>query len=553
MYKYLLLLLILPQTLLAQSKRKLKKIEAKILAEKLKQRDSIISNLKNHVSYLADDKLQGRRTGTVGEKLAMDYLIKQYEDIGLEKTTANYNQTFEIYDGKNYNNAATYLKIDDKEIHQKNFYPLHFSANKNLSSLVSIALRETSSIWIVDIKEEVEENKTNPHFDVLNFLLTQSIKHEKNGAGALIFINTSSHQIEIPFEKKNKTSPLSIPVVYLEKATATNILKDVTASYKIQVGVNIVEEKRTANNVVGFINNQASNTIILGAHYDHLGFGEDKNALDTAFEIHNGADDNASGSAALLELARLIKSSNNKNNNYLFIHFSGEELGLLGSKFWLENPTVKINPNCMINMDMIGRYDTTHKLTIGGFGTSPTWSEILPNIKTSLITKFDSTGGGPSDHASFYRKDIPVLFFFTGSHSDYHKSTDDASKINYEDEALIVEYILNIIDSLNTKSKLNFLKTAEPKMGKSSKFTVSLGVIPDYGYNGTGVRIDGVSPNKLAEKIGLQAGDILLQLGEYNFTDVMSYMTSLSKFKKGDSTVLKVKRGNKELSFDITF
>ncbi len=207
----------------------------------------------------------------------------------------------------------------------------------------------------------------------------------------------------------------------------------------------------------------------------------------------------------------------------------------------------------MINMDMIGRYDTAHQLTIGGFGTSPTWSNILPNIKTSLITKYDSTGGGPSDHASFYRKDIPVLFFFTGSHSDYHKTTDDANKINYSDEALIVQFIAEIIDSLNTKPKLVFLKTAEPKMGKSSKFKVSLGVIPDYGYNGAGVRIDGVSPNKLAEKIGLKAGDVLLQLGDLNFTDVMSYMTSLSKFKKGDSTTLKVKRGDDELSFSITF
>ncbi|MFY8127178.1 MAG: M28 family peptidase [Chitinophagaceae bacterium] len=553
MYKYLLLLLIVPQILLSQSKRKLKKIKALQLIEKAKQNDSIVKNLQTHVTFLADDKLLGRRTGTEGEKLAMEYLVKQYESIGLLKTSNSYTQSFEVNDGKNYRNANTYLKIDDINIDQKNFFPLHFSANKSIKNLVSVSLRESNSIWIIDIKEAAEENKTNPHFDVLNYLLNQSTKYEKNGANGIIFINSSSNQIEIPFDKKTNIKSLNIPVIYLEKNVALNFVKDVTASFKIEFSVELFDEKRIAKNIIGFIDNNATNTIILGAHYDHLGFGEDKNALDTAFEIHNGADDNASGSAALIELARLIKNKQNKNYNYLFIHFSGEELGLLGSKFWLDNPTIKIHPNCMINMDMIGRYDTTHKLTIGGYGTSPTWSTILPNITTSLITKFDSTGGGPSDHASFYRKDIPVLFFFTGSHSDYHKTTDDASKINYTDEALIVQYILEVIDSLNTKPKLSFLKTAEPKMGKSNKFSVSLGVIPDYGFNGTGVRIDGVSPNKLAEKIGLQAGDILLQLGEHTFTDVMSYMTSLSKFKKGDATTLKVKRGNNELSFDIIF
>jgi len=553
MYKYLLLVFILPQTLWSQSKRKLKKLEAQQQAWKLKQKDSIINNLKTHIDFLADDKLQGRRTGTEGENLAKDYLVNQYVSIGLEKTSESYTQSFEINDGKSYKSPKNFLIIDDMKIEEKYFLPLHFSASKSIESFASISLRENSMVWVIDIKDAMEENKTNPHFDVLDYLHNQAIKHEKNGAGAIVFINSSNIDVVVPFERKSKISSLKIPVVFVEKTIASKFTKDVIASYNIKISVDLFDEKRIANNVVGFINNQAENTIILGAHYDHLGFGEDKNALDTSHEIHNGADDNASGSAALLELAWLLKQKNNKGYNYLFIHFSGEELGLLGSKYWLENPTIKIKPNCMINMDMIGRYDTAHKLTIGGFGTSPTWSNILPNIKTSLITKYDSTGGGPSDHASFYRKDIPVLFFFTGSHSDYHKTTDDASKINYSDEALIVQFIAEIIDSLNTKPKLVFLKTAEPKMGKSSKFTVSLGVIPDYGYNGAGVRIDGVSPNKLAEKIGLKAGDVLLQLGDHNFTDVMSYMTSLSKFKKGDSTTLKVKRGDDELSFSITF
>ncbi len=204
-------------------------------------------------------------------------------------------------------------------------------------------------------------------------------------------------------------------------------------------------------------------------------------------------------------------------------------------------------------MDMVGRYDTTHKLTIGGYGTSPVWNDVMLNSKNTLVTKFDSTGSGPSDHASFYRKDIPVLFLFTGSHPDYHKATDDWNKINFEGEKEIVNWVYRVIEAADAKGKLPFNKTTEPQMGRSSGFTVSLGVIPDYGFTGTGMRIDGVSPGKLAEKTGLQAGDILLQLGEYQFVDVMSYMQSLSKFKKGDKTQLRIKRGKEEKTFDIVF
>lgn len=207
----------------------------------------------------------------------------------------------------------------------------------------------------------------------------------------------------------------------------------------------------------------------------------------------------------------------------------------------------------MINMDMVGRYDTAHKLTIGGYGTSPIWGDVFTTITNkNLIVKFDSTGSGPSDHASFYRAGIPVLFFFTGSHSDYHKTTDDWEKINYNGQKDIVQLIQQIVETSNTKGKLAFTKTVEPQMGKV-RFSVSLGVIPDYGFTGTGVRIEGVSAGKLAERTGLQTGDILLQLGEYKFVDVTSYMQVLSKFKKGDATKLKIKRNTEEKEFDIVF
>ncbi len=204
-------------------------------------------------------------------------------------------------------------------------------------------------------------------------------------------------------------------------------------------------------------------------------------------------------------------------------------------------------------MDMIGRYDLARKLTIGGYGTSPLWGNMFSaTTDKNLVVHFDSSGMGPSDHASFYRKDIPVLFFFTNSHSDYHKATDDWQKINFQGEVEIIKYITEVIDATNNKGKLTFAKTRDQE-SRSISLPVTLGVMPDYGYTGTGLRIDGVSKGKTAERIGLLAGDVLLQLGDYKFVDIQTYMQALQKFKKGDKTVLRIQRNGKEMTFDVQF
>ena len=184
----------------------------------------------------------------------------------------------------------------------------------------------------------------------------------------------------------------------------------------------------------------------------------------------------------------------------------------------------------MINMDMIGRYDSSRKLTIGGVGTSPAWNDVFTTATDqNLIIRFDSSGAGPSDHDAFYRDSVPVLFFFTNTEPDYHKATDDADKINYKDETEIVDYISKIIDATNDKGKLAFNTTKDPDM-TPMHLPVTLGVMPDYAYSGNGLRIDGVSKGKTAEKAGLKAGDVLMQLGDYKFVDIESYMQTLQHF-----------------------
>ena len=547
MKKWILVLLLLPVVAEAQSKRKLR-----IAAEK--ERALTESNLQKHVQYLADDKLEGRRTGTAGELLAMEYIIGQYKNLGIEPKGSNgFIQEFEINEGLQLD-AQNGLKINGQSlVLQEDYFPLAFSARKSANGKPALALSEAGQPWFKDLKELLEENKQNPHFDIEEAIKKMTKDAAAKKATAFIIYNSGSQVDNVQFNKNDTTQALPIPVIYVKQAAVKKYFSDPSASLQIELQVSLSSKIRKARNIIAYINNNANNTVVLGAHYDHLGYGEDKNALDAVHEVHNGADDNASGTAALLELARKLKNNSPKANNYLLMHFSGEELGLMGSKYWLDNPTIQASANYMINMDMVGRYDTARKLTIGGYGTSPVWGNMVPELAKNLAYKLDSAGTGPSDHASFYRKDIPVLFFFTGSHPDYHKATDDWDKINYKGITEIVQLVYTIVENADGKGKLAFTKTREQQMGRSTRFTVSLGVIPVYGYTGTGMRIDGASAGKLAEKLGLKAGDVLLQLGDYKFVDVNSYMQSLSKFKKGDKTRLIYKRGTEEISVEVEF
>lgn len=316
-------------------------------------------------------------------------------------------------------------------------------------------------------------------------------------------------------------------------------------------------KERFSNNVVGFLDNKARYTIVIGAHYDHLGLGHDFNSLDANPEgkIHNGADDNASGTTGVIELANYFSSNKTAEPyNFLFICFSGEELGLIGSKKWCEHPDIDLSKiDYMVNMDMIGRLnDSTKKLVIYGVGTSPVFVPIIDSIPTTMSVKKDSAGIGPSDQTSFYLKDIPVLHFFTGQHSDYHKPSDDADKINYRGEAEVLDYIVSVIEKTYHYPKLTFLKTRSPDQGKAS-FKVTMGVMPDYTFEGQGMRIDGVSDNKPAAKAGLQKGDIVKKLGDMEVKDVMTYMKALSKYNKGDTAPVEVLRNGETKVLSVTF
>jgi hypothetical protein len=316
-------------------------------------------------------------------------------------------------------------------------------------------------------------------------------------------------------------------------------------------------DPRIGRNVVGYLDNGAKNTIIIGAHYDHLGMGEFSSLHAGDAAIHNGADDNASGIAAMLRLATELKSGKAKGNNYLFLAFSGEELGLYGSKFFANNPTIELGKvNYMINMDMVGRLKEEKTLAVYGVGTSPAFREVLNKIDVAgiKITTSDS-GVGPSDHTSFYLKDLPVLHFFTGQHREYHKPADDAELINYEGLMDVTDYILALLDQLDKQPKLAFSKTKDETEddNKAARFKVTLGVMPDYVHNGAGMRIDAVLDDKPAAKAGIKDGDIVIKMGDLEVKDIYGYMEGLGMYKTGDKAIVKVKRGSEELEFEVEF
>jgi len=309
----------------------------------------------------------------------------------------------------------------------------------------------------------------------------------------------------------------------------------------------------TGINVLGYINNNADQTIIIGAHYDHLGFGA-KGSLYRGQDkaIHNGADDNASGVAVMLNLASKLKNTNT-SNNYLFMAFSGEEMGLLGSNYFVKNATINLDSvNYMLNMDMVGRLKKDSTLAVYGVGTTPVFKQVInaSNNAFKLIEK--ESGIGPSDHTSFYLNDIPVLHFFTGQHEDYHRPSDDFDKLNYEGMETISNYIFDIITDLNDNGKLDFRKTKN-ESENTPRFKVTLGVVPDYMFDGKGMRIDGVTEDKPAQKAGIQKADIVIQLGEHEVNDMMGYMKALSKFEKGNTTTAKIVRNGKTIEVEITF
>lgn len=515
-----------------------------------------IKELKKQIGYLASDELEGRRTGSMGEKKAAEYIIAYYQQNGIAAYKGNYRYPFSFVSGKEIMPLTSIIINGSKVTDWAEAFPFPFSVNSKRATGETLpGVFEHGNVWLMPLYQDADEAK-DAHFDWEKAAYEKAKEAAGQGAAGILFFDNYGAKYEPEYNKKSDYETLDIPVAFLTNKGYKKYIENKDGNIAVDMMVVLKKSEMTGTNIAAFIDNGAKHTVVIGAHYDHLGHGEDGNSLHAKKDgqVHNGADDNASGTAALMQLAKRIKNSKLKKYNYLFIHFSGEELGLLGSKAIVKEEKLDSTKLAyMLNMDMVGRLsDSTHALTVGGIGTSPVWGNMIDKNNPSFKISFDSAGVGPSDHSSFYYQGVPVLFFFTGLHTDYHKPSDDADKINYKGQAMLQKYIYDVIAKMEKEPKPAFTPTKQTTVGKV-RFKVTLGVMPDYSYQDGGVRIDGVTEGKPAIKAGMKGGDIILQLGEHKVTGMQTYMEALGKFAEGDKTEVKIMREGKEIVLPIEF
>ena len=520
----------------------------------------VAAQLRTDISFLASDDLEGRRTSTEGERKAGDYIEARYKAIAISPYKGEYRLPFHFVYGKEIA-TGTQIRVNNLVMQLKDdAFPLPFSANKHVSGEVLNDVLEQGNIWLVPLFTN-QDQSNDPHFESEKFMYEKAKEVQKKGASGVLFYDGYGGSYAPSFDRHSEYDPLDIPVAFISnKVYQKNFAGNNADKGPVPIDLNITINKaeRTGTNIAAYIDNKATYTVILGAHYDHLGYGEDGNSLYAnavkEHKIHHGADDNASGTAALLEMARAIKKNKKlKHFNYLFVNFSGEELGLYGSKAFVKEQGIDSAKFAyMINMDMVGRLnDSTHSMTLGGVGTSPAWNDVVDMAGDDFKLTIDSSGVGPSDHTSFYYANMPVLFFFTGSHRDYHKPSDTAGGINYPGEVMIIKYIERVVAKMDKENvKPVFTPTKQKSTGKSS-FKVTLGIMPDYTYESGGVRVDGVSDNRPAIKAGIKQGDIIIKLGDVKINGMQTYMEALGKFSPGDKTKVTLKRDGKEITLPI--
>jgi Tol biopolymer transport system component len=412
-----------------------------------------------------------------------------------------------------------------------NAFPMFSPDGKKLvwsSNRQQNAARETN-VFIADWVDSDENEKAKPELlkKHITYLASDELKGRLTGSAgeqkAADYLSAQFKSLGLkPYEGKD----------YIQKF-----------DYKVRLdkhdSINSATVDNNGRNVIAYLDNKASKTIVIGAHYDHLGLNEHNNSTkaNSKGEIHNGADDNASGVSGVLELARMFsKNKATEKVNYIFALFSGEEDGLIGSKHMAETLKSKYpNVVAMINMDMIGRLNDKKELIVGGIGTCPEFKKLTEKNKPAgFNVTMEDSGIGPTDHTSFYLKDIAVLNFFTGTHSDYHKPSDDEDKINYTGVTNIVDYVFRMTNDVADLDKVEFTKTKANAGKTRPKYKVTMGIMPDYSEHADGLHVDGVTENRPAQVAGIKEGDVLTKIGTFEIKDVYTYMDALAKINAGD-------------------
>ena len=560
------------------------------------------SELLRHIQYLASDELTGRLAGTAGAEKAASYITREFEKQGLTLAPGMKSelQPFTFVSGVELG-ADNRLSVAAEPLELKrDFMPTSFSLTGDFQGpaifaghgISAPALKyddyqsiDVTNRFVFVLRYGPEGNNPHGQFHRQHPLRYKALTAREKGARGIVFIDdeaqfSKSTLSRLRYDADFADSGIAALTISLPRTRELfnragldlDALKKEIATTKkpvtrdlgdIQVAFHCELRKVTPTtaNVVGVLEGNdpvlRQEAIVIGAHYDHIGLGDlGSLAEGSERQIHNGADDNASGTAGLIELARIAaRDRNNLKRSLVFVAFSAEEEGLLGSKHYVSSPPIPLEKTvAMINMDMIGRMKDD-QVIVGGSGTSPQWKELLPRFKpANLDLKFQDDGYGPSDHASFYAKDIPVLFFFTGVHQDYHRPSDDTEKINLQGASKVLELVLETAQALSQQdARPAFSKAKESKESRGSgEFRVYLGTIPDYGEEVEGVKLSGVRDGSPAAKAGMKGGDIIVECAGRQIKNVYDYTYVLGERKPGEVVEIVVRRGDERLKLQVT-
>jgi aminopeptidase YwaD len=564
--------------------------------------DITVEDLQKTIYFLASDSLKGRKAGEPGDSLAAVYIREKFENAGLQLLFENGFQKFELVTSASLG-EENLLEVDDENYQvESDFLPYAFSANTIAEARVVFAgyglevdqdtiqwndfeNLDVTGKWVLALQGDPDlENQQSPFVEFSTERAKALKASDKNAAGLILVAGTA-------FNEKDELSPLffdknasrySIPVIQVTRSVANAMMretgftietleseiKEKNASLPVETktivsaNVSIVLEKTESQNVVALLPGTDSELkdeyIIVGAHYDHLGMGgqgSGSRAMDT-LAVHYGADDNASGVAAVIELAEKLSGEKKNSRSIIFAAFGAEEMGLIGSKAFTANPPVNTeNMVAMFNFDMVGRLDSvSNALSIGGTQTAMETEEIINQLNTGFKLALSGEGIGPSDHASFYLQNIPVIFVSTGAHSDYHTPLDKADAINYKGAKKVTEFAHLLVHELATRdSALTFQEAgARFQRSRGGRFNVSLGIMPDYaGLEDRGLRIDAVTKGKPADLGGMEKGDIITAIDGKKVGNIYDYMNRLQTLEAGQTISVDVLREEKVLVFII--
>lgn len=577
--------------------------------DKIHSSDITAQEIKASVFYLASDAMKGRFTGSPEERKAGDYIKNEFLLYGLKPAfNGSWFQEFPFVEKVEMTKANSLaLEVKSKKQSLKagtDFTTVSYSGKGNAAGELVFAGYGISAPKInyddyegIDVKGKIvvvmryhpEHDSAKSEFGKYASFRNKATVAKEKGAVAIILVNgylpvnDDDPLMDLRYDGAPAMKDISVQQVKrnfvddlfnADEKSFTEIQKQIDTSKKpssflftnskVSLSTEIKEIVKKGRNVAGMIEGSdpvlKNEYIVIGGHYDHLGIDQLKeSSLDRSKEklIHNGADDNASGAAGVLELAEKFASMQGLlKRSILFAAFSGEELGILGSTYMTNNFPVDIkNVIAMLNMDMIGRLNEENSLTIIGAGTSSMWKELLNQKNTYGFKLGMSDGGsGGSDQQAFSNKNVPVLFFFTGTHSDYHKPTDDAEKINFEGEEKVANYVFDIalaVDKLDKRPQ--YVKVEEPaaRPGGGGKTRVTVGTVPEFGYNGNGYKISGVTDGSPAAKAGIKAGDIIIKFGPKTVSNIYDFMYASQDYKAGDKVDIVVLRRNTEMTFNV--